>query len=248
MSGHSKWAQIKRQKGVTDQKRGQVFTKLANAITIAVREGGGVVDPNFNFKLRLVIDKARAANMPKENIARAIDRGSGKGGEAAFEEVLYEGFAPGGIALLIEAATDNKLRTNAEVRNVVEKNGGSMGQSGAVSYLFEQKGLIVVKKNKSFDDIFLIAVDSGAEDVEDGGDEVYIYTKPQQVSDIKNKLLDAGCDVISFEQVRKPLTTIVVDNKEAAKKIIALCEKIEELDDVQKVYSNFDIPESVLTE
>lgn len=248
MSGHSKWAQIKRQKGVTDKKRGQAFTKLGNAITIAVREGGGVGDPNHNFKLRLYVEKARAINMPKDNIQRAIDKGMGKGGEAILQTVVYEGFGPGGAAIMIEATTDNKLRTNSEVKNVIEKNGGTMGGSGAVSYQFEQKGLIVVSKTKPFEDIFLSAVEMGADDVTEEGEEVYVYTNPGQVSDVKNKLTEKGFTVISFELTRKPLTTISITDSEKARRILSLLEKLEELDDVYKLYSNFDIPEAILAQ
>src|SRR5581483_4972547 len=201
MSGHSKWAQIKRQKGVADAKRGQAFTKLANAITITVRDGGGVSDPAQNFKLRLAIDKARVANMPKANIERAIERGIGKGtGGASFEEAIYEGFAPGQVAVIVECATDNKNRTNGEVAMIFNKNGGNLANPGAVSYLFEKKGLIVVDRgDKTIDDVFLIAADSGAEDVEEMGDEVYIYTRPEQLAKVRDFLIPSGLVIKSFE-------------------------------------------------
>ncbi|RJQ24414.1 YebC/PmpR family DNA-binding transcriptional regulator [Candidatus Parcubacteria bacterium] len=248
MSGHSKWAQIKRQKGVADIKRGQAFTKLARAISIAVREGGGVGDPESNFKLRLAIDKARSLNMPKENINRAIERGKGTGEKGVgFEEVIYEGFGPSGTALIIEAVTDNRLRTTSEVKNVLDKNGGSLGIPGSVSYLFSQKGLVTVDKDgKNFDDIFLIALDTGAEDLEDVGSQVLVYTDPVDLNRVREALVVQGLNVPEAELIRKSQNTIPISDKEFAKKILSLMEKIEDLDDVQKVYSNFDIPDQLL--
>src|SRR3989344_2389131 len=170
MSGHSKWSTIKRQKGLNDAKRGQAFTKLGMTITIATREGGGG-DPSSNFKLRLAIDQARAVNMPKENIQRAVDRGLGKGGAAALESVVYEGYGPNKVALIVEAATDNKNRTTPQVRGTIEKGGGTFASPGAVSWAFADMGMITLPKDgKTLDEIFDIAVESGAEDVEDSGD------------------------------------------------------------------------------
>lgn len=247
MSGHSKWAQIKRQKGVADIKRGQIFTKLAKAVTIAVRDGGGIADPNQNFKLRLVIDKARAVNMPKENIERAIEKGKGGGKGEELYEVIYEGFAPGGIALIVEATTDNKLRTNSEVKNVIEKSGGTLGVPGSVSYQFQTKGLVNVKKNKDLDEIFLIAADAGAEDIEEAGDEVLIYTKPEELGSVRNALSNK-LELVNAELTRKPTITIGIEDKNKAEKIIGLIEKLENMDDVQRVYANFDISEDLLKE
>lgn len=249
MSGHSKWAQIKRQKGVADVKRGQAFTKLANAITIAVREGGGIGDPGQNFKLRLLTEKAKQINMPKQNVERAIERGQGKGGAGEeLAQTVYEGFTPGGATFIIEAATDNKLRTNSEVKNIIEKNGGTMGNPGSVSYMYEQKGLITVnKEGKSIDDIFMIAADNGAEDVEDAGDSALIYTKPSELAKVKDAVFSAGLNVSEFELTRKPMTTVPVSDQETASKILAFMDKIEEPDDVQKVYSNFDIPDNLIS-
>jgi YebC/PmpR family DNA-binding regulatory protein len=229
MSGHSKWSTIKRQKGVNDAKRGQAFTRLSNAITIAVRSGGSA-DPNFNFKLRLAIDAARSANMPKDNIDRAISRASGKmAGE--MDEAVYEGFAPGGVSVIVETATDNNQRTVSEVKSTFDKNGGSLGVPGAVSYQFEQKGLIMVQKNnKSLDDLFLIAAEAGAEDVEDAEEEVAIYTKPEALNTVRESLSQLG----SIEDVEK------------AQKVLAMLEKMESLGDVQKVYANFDISEEIM--
>lgn len=242
MSGHSKWATIKRQKGANDAKRGQLFTKLSNAITLSVREGGGVSDPNSNFKLRLAIEAARNANMPKENIERAIERASGKqAGEMA--EVLYEGFGPGGFSVIVEAITDNKQRTTPEIKNIFDKSGGSMGVPGSVSYQFEQKGQITVGKDgKNLDEIFLVAADAGAEDVEDAESEVLVYTAPDDLGKVKQALTDASLSVTLAELIRRPIVFKEVENAEADK-AFAFLEKLETLDDVQKVYANVDVLE-----
>lgn len=243
MSGHSKWATIKRQKGANDAKRGQLFTKLSNAITLSVREGGGVSDPNSNFKLRLAVEAARNANMPKENIERAIERASGKqAGDMA--EVLYEGFGPGGFSVIVEAITDNKQRTTPEVKNIFDKSGGSLGVPGSVSYQFEQKGQITIgKDSKSLDEIFLVAADAGAEDVEDAGDEVFIYTAPDELGKVKQALADASLSVNGAELIRKPIVFKELEDTSEAEKAFAFLEKLETLDDVQKVYANVDVLE-----
>ena len=241
MSGHSKWAQIKRQKGANDQKRGLAFTKLGNAITIAVKQGGGIGDPDQNFKLRLAVDAARAQNMPKENIERAISRAQGKDA-GAMDEVMYEGFAPNGISVIVEAATDNKNRTTSEVQSAFDKNGGTMGQPGSVNYNFKQVGQIIITKNgKTLDDIFMIAAEAGAEDVEDAGEEIVVYTAPSSLSKVREALQNTGLTVGATELIWKPLTLIEVEPGEQADKIMNMLEKIEDLDDVQKVYSNFEI-------
>jgi len=241
MSGHSKWATIKRQKGKTDAKRGVAFTKLSNAITLAVKAGGGIGDPTQNFKLRLAIDTARSANMPKENIERAIARAAGKQGQE-MEEVVYEGFGPGGVGIIVEAATDNKNRTSSEVKNVFDKNGGNMVQPGAVSYQFKQMGQLILDKNgKSIDDIFLLAADSGAEDVEEQDDEVFIYTKPSDLAKVKESLGKVGIVTKEMELIRKPTVFVSLPDEEAFNKVTNILDKLEELDDVQKTYSNFDI-------
>lgn len=237
MSGHSKWAQIKRQKGANDAKRGATFTKLSNAISIAIRQGGGITDPSSNFRLRLAIDAAKAANMPKENIERAIQRASGKDA-AAMEEVVYEGFGPGSIAVIVEAATDNKNRTSAEVANIFNKNGGNMGQPGSVSYQFKQLGEIIVKKgNRSTDDVFLDAADSGAEDIEDQDEEAAVYTHPTDLARVREGLLTKGYEIIEAGIMRK--ATLPVDlSDEDMQKALAFVEKLEDMDDVQQVYTN----------
>jgi YebC/PmpR family DNA-binding regulatory protein len=248
MSGHSKWSTIKRQKGVADAKRGQIFTKLSMAITIAVRQGGGVTDIDGNPRLRLAVDAARSANMPKENIERAIQRAVGKqAGE--MEEVVYEGFGPGGFSLIVEAITDNKQRTTPEMKSTIEKNGGTMGNPGSVSYQFEQKGLVVVERGeRTADDIFLLAADSGAEDVEDVEEEIMIYTRPDDLAKVRDSMIQLGLVVKSAELVRKAKMTTEITDRETAEKALAFLERIEGMDDVQKVYANFDIPDTLLNE
>lgn len=248
MSGHSKWAQIKRQKGVADIKRGQAFTKVANAITIAVRQGGGVSDPSQNFRLRLTIEKARFLNMPKENIERAVSRALGKQEGSVVEEVNLEGFGPGRVAVIVEAVTDNKQRTASEIKNLFDKNGAILTNKGAVSYQFEQKGLITVSKNgKSIDDVLLIAADCGAEDLEEVGDEVFLYTKPDELAKVKEKV-SKTLPVVSAELTLRPMVTVPIKDREIATKLLSFIEKLESLDDVQKVYSNFDIPDEMISQ
>lgn len=248
MSGHSKWATIKRAKGANDAKRGQMFTKLSMAITIAVRQGGGVADPTGNPRLRLAVEAARNANMPKDNIERAIARAAGKNADTV-EEVVYEGFGPGGFSIIVEAITDKKQRTTPEVKNLFEKSGGSMGVPGSVSYQFTKTGeVIVIKKapTDSIDEIFLIAAEVGAEDVEDSGEEAIVYTKPEDVHIVKEALEKAGLVIVSAEVIQKPNMLTVIEDSEAAKKALAFVEKLESMDDVQKVYVSFDIPESLI--
>lgn len=247
MSGHSKWSTIKRQKGAADAKRGQAFTKFAAAITLAVRSGGGVTDPESNFKLRLAIDRARAANMPKENIERAVERGRGGGDKGNFDEVSYEGFGPGGITFVAIAATDNKNRTTSEVKNIIERNGGIMGTPGSVSYQFQQKGSITVEKNgKSFDDLLLLAADAGAADAADAHTEAIVYTKPEDVKMVKDALEKAGVVICDTELILQAVTPIQVTDIGQAKKILDFIDSLERHDDVQKVYTNFDISEEIL--
>lgn len=229
MSGHSKWSTIKRQKGLMDIKRGQTFTKISNAITIAVRSGGGAS----------AIEKAREANMPKENIERAIAKA--KGGEGKIvEEVVYEGFVTGGVSVIVEAVTDNSLRTTSEIKSIFRKVGASFGQPGSVAYQFVSKGMIGIKKNgKSLDEIFNLAVESGAEDFqEDVGGDVVVYTSPQDLSKVSSKLLELGLNLLDTEIVRKPVQTITIADSKQREKIINFLQKLEDLDDVQKVYSN----------
>lgn len=246
MSGHSKWATIKRQKGANDAKRGQLFTKVSMAITLAVKEGGNVTDPNGNPRLRLAIDTARNANMPKDNIDRAIQRAISKqAGE--MEEIVYEGFGPGGFSIMVEAVTDNKQRTTPLVKSTFEKNGGTIGNPGSVAYQFEQKGQVSVKKNgHSLDDVFLMAAESGAEDVEDAEDEVVIYTRIEDLGKVRDSLIAQGLTVTEAALVRKPTVLVAVSDKDAADRAMAFLEKIEDLDDIQKVYANVTIPDHLI--
>ncbi len=245
MSGHSKWSTIKRQKGAADAKRGQLFTKLSKSITIAVRQGGGVADPNSNPRLRLAVDIARAANMPKDNIDRAMQRAAGKDANE-MEEIVYEGFGPGGFSMIIEAITDNKMRTTPEVKSKVEKMGGRLGTPGSVQYQFTQKGILSIEKNGyALDDVFLMSADAGAEDVEEAGDEILIYTKPEDLGKVRDSLQTQGLTVKNFEFIRVPLTTVQIMDKEAASKALAFVERLEEMDDIQKIYANFDIPDEI---
>lgn len=245
MSGHSKWSTIKRQKGANDAKRGQAFTKASRLITIAAREGGG--NPDSNFKLRLAIEAARAINMPKDNIERAIERATGAGGEKALEEVTYEGYGPSGIALLIEAVTDNKMRSSAEVRSLLDRGGGNLAGPGSVSFLFKPVGEISVKlANKDPDELFLLSADSGAEDIETAEQEATIFCSPENLVKVKEAIEGAGYEITSSEAVKEPTTTVKLGSEEEAKSVLNLIEKLEDLDDVQKVYANFDIETEVL--
>ncbi len=246
MSGHSKWSTIKRQKGSKDIKRGQIFTKLSNAITVAVRQGGGITDPESNFRLRLAIEAARSGNMPKDNIERAVQRAAGKQGDGV-EEALFEGFGPGGFCVIVDALTDNKQRTFNEVKHAFDKNGGILGNSGSVLYQFEKRGIVSVLKNgKTLDEIFFIAADCFAEDVEDGGDEVFIYTKPEDLARSQKLLKDRGLEIGSIELGWKPRVITPISDSNTAEKALTFLEKIDSLDDVQKVYANFDIPENLM--
>lgn len=248
MSGHSKWSTIHRQKEVTDAKRGQAFTKLANAIIVAVRAGGGVTDPNSNFKLRLAMEKARQFNMPKENIQRAIERGSGGAGGGTWEEVLYEGYGPVGVAVMVEAATDNKQRTAQEIKNLFERGGGSLAGPGSVAFQFEKKGFLTVNKPANPEEGVLKIMDLGVEDVEEAPDALEVYTKPEELVETKGRLEENGFVVSSFEQVMKPKTIIPVTDRPKAQQVIAFMEKLEEQADVQKVYANFDIPQEMASQ
>ena len=247
MSGHSKWSTIKRQKGVADIKRGQQFTKLSNAITIAAKQGGGSIDANF--KLRLIIEAARSANMPKDNITRAIERGSGKSATGTIDEITYEAFGPHGVALLIDTVTDNRLRTAASIRSTVERANGSMGGAGSVSWMFKQMGEIEVKKvNATADDIILAAADFEAVDFEDVGNCVLVFTSLEDLEKVKIGLSEKQFQIERFEPTKRPTNVVQLEDPNKAKQVLDLVEKLEELEDVQKVYSNFDIDEKILQE
>lgn len=248
MSGHSKWATIHRQKEINDAKRGQAFTRLASAITVAVRSGGGVIDPDSNFKLRLAIEKARALNMPKENIQRAIAKGSGEGGGGQWEEVTYEGYGPGGVAVVVEAATDNRQRTGQEVKNIMEKGGGNFAGPGAVAFQFEKKGLLTVSKSANPEEDILKIMDLGVEDVEEASDVIEIYTRPESLEEVKKNLEGGGFNVTGYEIVLKPLTTVAISDVATATRVFDFLHKLEEQADVQKVFANFDIPEEIASQ
>jgi YebC/PmpR family DNA-binding regulatory protein len=254
MSGHSKWSTIKRQKGANDAKRGQTFTKIANLITIASRMGGSG-DPDSNPRLRMSLEQARTVNMPKENIQRAIDRGLGKLEGQKLEEVVYEGFGPSRVAYIVEAVTDNKMRTLQEVRNLFDRAGGAMANTGAVSYMFEQVGQIrLVSKGGAKDDEILELIDLGAEDVEDYLEDdsgtktqkYLVYTKSSNLNSISKAITQAGFSLEGSELVMKPTTIQSITEMDAARKVIEFTQKLEDMDDIQKVFPNFDIPEDIL--
>lgn len=249
MSGHSKWSTIKRQKGLTDKSRGQTFTKLSNAISIAVREGSGVTDPNGNIRLRLAIEKARAANMPKGNIERAVERASGKGSTGAtLETVVYEGFAPGSIAVLVEGVTDNKQRTAAQVKNIFTSFGGTLGSTGSVNYLFEKIGQIVFSGGGlQPDQIAAIIINSNASDFEIQEETVIVYTLPEKLHEVALFLKKQGLDIGETELTYRPLSLIPVTQAQAGKKILQLLEALESLDDIQRVHANFELSNVSLT-
>lgn len=239
MSGHSKWSTIKRHKAATDAIRGQIFTKLANAITIAVREGASS-DPEANIRLRLLIDKARSANMPKVNIERAIERAAHHVGGEKLERVVYEGFAPGGIAVVVEGVTDNIQRTSQEIKNVFHAKGGILGQSGSVAYLFDQVGEIQIEKiGKSEEDIIALALEIGIDDVIEDKDRFLLYTKPQLLAYVRQTLLKKGYTVKESELAFRPKTNVAV-SPDFAQKALDLLQNLEDLADIHKVYSNAD--------
>jgi YebC/PmpR family DNA-binding regulatory protein len=245
MSGHSKWSSIKHKKGAADAKRGQLFSKLSRAIIIAAREGGP--DPAGNATLAAAIQKARDNSMPKDNIERAIARGAGSAGDAdAYETVTYEGYGPGGVALLVEAVTDNRNRTAAEVRHVFGKNDGNLGGSGAVSWLFDRKGVILVPGTADEEDVMLLAADAGADDVQLEGSSYQVTTAPDDLAAVREALETAGVEVESAELTMLPRTTVQIEDEVAARKLLRLMDALEENDDVQDVYANFDIPEGIL--
>ena len=246
MSGHSKWASIKHKKAIVDSRRGQQFTKLTRAITVAARDGGG--DPDGNPALELAIRKAKEASMPKDNIERAIAKGTGTGadGEAALETVLYEGYGPGGVALLVEAVTDNRNRTGADVRHAFSKHGGSLGEPGSVAYLFDKRGTIVVDAERhSEDEVMAIAVEAGAEDIasEDGAWEV--LTAPADLAHVRAALEQAGVAIERAELEYRPSTLVPIDESQASS-LMRLIEALEDSDDVGEVHANFDVPAEVL--
>ncbi len=245
MSGHSKWAQIKRKKGAADVKKGQMFTRLGREISIVAREGGG--DPNANFALRLAIDKARAANMPKENIERAIKRGTGELSEGGvLEGVMYEGYGPGGTALLVQVLTDNRNRAASEVRHIFTRGGGNLASANAVAWMFEKKGVVTIEADgRDPDELQLQVIDAGAEDVKVDANLIEAYTPPEKLKALRDALEKKKIAVASAEIAWIAKTPAVVSD-DAAVQTMKLMEAIEELDDVQKVYTNLDISDTVM--
>ncbi len=247
MSGHSKWSTIKRQKGANDAKRGALFTKVAREIMVAARAGGG--DPDANFRLRLAMDKARAVNMPLDNIKRAIERAAGSAEGDQFEEIAYEGYGPGGVAILVEAATDNRNRTASDVRSMFAKAGGQLAGSGAVAWQFEPRGLISISSaGLDADDVALSAIDAGAADVDTSDPAVIeVYTDPSDLERVRKAIEAGGIAVESSESTMIAKTTVELD-AHRARQNLRLIELLEDLDDVQRVTANFDIPEDVFAE
>lgn len=244
MSGHSKWASIKHKKAAADAKRGKVFTKLIREISVAAREGGG--DPETNPQLRTAVERAKSANMPSDNVEKAIKKGTGELPGVTYESCLFEGYGPGGVALIVETLTDNKNRASSEIRNIFSKKNGNMAGSGSVAWMFEKKGYILVDKNNvSEDDVFSIAVDAGAEDVKTEGDKFEVYTGPKELENVKKALKGNNIKWETAELSMIPNSTIKLEG-DKAKQLIALIEGLEAHDDVQKVYANFDIPDEVL--
>ena len=246
MSGHSKWSSIKHKKGAADSKRGQLFSKLSRAIIVAAKEGGP--DPAANLALQNAIEKARSYSMPKENIERAIAKGSGADADAAsFETVVYEGYGPEGVAVLVEAVTDNRNRTASEVRHAFTKHGGNLGTTGAVAWQFERRGVVVVPADGTDEDaIILAAADAGADDVERDGSSFVVTSAPDSLSGVRQALEGAGLTVESVELAMVAKSTVAVSDESTARRIIGLVEGLEDTEDVQDVYANFDIPEAVL--
>jgi YebC/PmpR family DNA-binding regulatory protein len=244
MSGHSKWASIKHKKAVVDQRRGQHFTKLARAVQVAAKEGGG--DPAGNAALALAIQKARDASMPKDNIERAIAKGTGAGSDGeSWESVLYEGYGPGGVALLIEALTDNRNRTGADVRHLLGKHGGNLGEPGSVAYLFDKRGEIVVDAGRYDEDDLMVAIDAGAEDIALDDDVYEVITEPSDFTQVREALTEAGIEIESADVTQRPKTRVPLEEADAAK-LMRLIDALEENDDVGAVHANYDVSAEVL--
>jgi YebC/PmpR family DNA-binding regulatory protein len=246
MSGHSKWATIKRKKAAKDSKRSNQFAKLLRAVEVAAKEGGG--DPAANMTLASAVEKAKASSVPSDNIERAIKRGSGEdGGAARYEEITYEGYAPGGIALFVEALTDNRNRTAQDVRHAFTRNGGNLGETGSTAWMFTRKGVVVVEKGSAPDEerLFELAIEAGAEDMNDAESSWEIITEPSALAAVRDALKVGGVEIFSAELTMLPQSTIPVDGAEA-RRVLQLIEALDDLEDVQNVYANFDIPEEVM--
>ena len=245
MSGHSKWASIKHKKAATDAKRGQLFTKLARAISVAAREGGG--DPAANFTLAAAIEKAKSYSMPKDNMQRAIDRGTGAGaGDEQIERVVYEGYGPGGAAILVEALTDNRNRTGSEVRHAFDRHNGSLGEPGSVAWQFTKRGVILIDGERYGEDDLIAAIDAGADDVSEDGDLLKVTTEPSALAAVRTALEQSGVEVRSAELTMEPSAVVEVSGESEARALIRLIEALDDHDDVEAVHANFDIPEALL--
>jgi YebC/PmpR family DNA-binding regulatory protein len=246
LSGHSKWSSIKHKKGAADAKRGKLFSKLSRAIIVAAKEGGG--DPANNLALANAIEMARSYSMPKDNIERAVAKGAGEGADAAaFETVVYEGYGPEGVAVIVEALTDNRNRTASEVRHAFSKHGGSLGATGAVAWQFERHGVVIVPaEGVDEDELFLAAADAGADDLEADGSVFQVTSAPESLAAVRTAIEAAGFTVDSAALSMLPKTTVSVEDESAAKRVMRLIDALEDSDDVQDVYANFDIPEQVL--
>lgn len=244
MSGHSKWHSIKHKKGAADAKRGKLFSKLARAITVAARDGGG--DPSGNPTLATAIQKAKDASMPKDKIQKAIDTGTGAGGSgAAIERVLYEGYGPAGVAVLVEALTDNRNRASAEIRHAFSSSGGSLGEPGSVAWMFEKRGAVAVDSDRYSEDDLMPAIDAGAEDVRDDGDRLTVLCEPTDLTAVREALEAAGVEIESATLAIEPKSTVEVKGHDA-ERVLRLLDLLDDQDDVDEVFANFDIPEDVL--
>jgi YebC/PmpR family DNA-binding regulatory protein len=244
MSGHSKWSSIKHKKAAVDAKRGQQFTKLARGITVAARESGG--DPDANPSLATAIQKARDASMPKDNIRRAVDRGTGAASDGeAIERIIFEGYGPGGTAVLVEALTDNRNRTSADVRHAFTKHGGSLGEPGSVAWIFEKRGAVAIDGARYGEDDLIAAIDAGAIDVQEDGDTLRVLSEPSDLSAVREALESAGVEIQSADLAMEPKSTVAVEERDVGR-LLGLLEELSEHDDVSEVHANFDIPEDVL--
>lgn len=244
MSGHSKWHSIRHKKGAVDAKRGRLFTKIIREITVVARQGGG--DPEANSRLRTVIAKAKEANMPKDNIEKAIKKGTGEIEGFNLEEVIYEGYGPNGVAIMIDTMTDNRNRTTAEIRNILTKSGGNLGENGCVAWIFEKKGVITISAEKYDENTLVeIALEAGALDIKNENDTWEIITEPEDFVDVRTAFSGKGIEIVMSEVMRIPTTTVKLDEKNAGK-VLSLMEKLDDNDDVQNVAANFDVPDEIL--
>jgi YebC/PmpR family DNA-binding regulatory protein len=245
MSGHSKWANIKRRKGAVDAERAKAFTKISREIIVAVQQGGA--DPDGNFRLKLMIQKAKAANMPNDNINRCIQKAAGNGEDTKYDEIVYEGYGPAGTAILLEIMTDNRNRTASEIRYLFSRNGGNLGETGCVAWMFDRVGKITVSmEGREEDNVMMIALDAGAEDVSFEDDASEIITLPEELENVRKSLLDAGLEISDAEVTRIPKNTVAVEDVEQARQVLKLYDALDEYDDVQNAYGNFEISDDIL--